>query len=162
MKARVFSFAIVFTALLAFESTYAQNPHFVGNLRQRDLGTQLEVCFKIAGLGNNQNVTVEILSQGATASVVCINPGGNRAPGQDTQVNASGSADLTSGRNGQITDCVTTATPSISGADACPNPQWAARVTDVTFPSGTVVNVYDTATKELLLTYTFPSAPTPR
>jgi hypothetical protein len=125
----------------------AQNPHFVGSLVGRDAGTQLRVSGKIAGLGN-EPVNVVVEAEGI-AEVQCQNPGGNIAPGQDTEVDVSGQSGPITPRNGQITFNVLTATPTVSGAEACPNAKWTAIVTDVEFTSATVT-VFDLAGNVLL------------
>ena len=84
--------------------------------------------------------------------MICINPGGNRAPGQDTTFTATGtSGPFPTPRNGRSQFTVTTDTPSVSGAEACPNASWTAVVVDVTFGDATLTlfedsNVSDTFT----------------
>ena len=129
-------------AALAAVPALAQNPHFVGQLVGRDAGTQLQVSGKVAGLGN-EPVNVLVEAEGI-AEVQCRNPGGNIAPGQDTEVDVVGQSGPIQPRHGQITFSVLTATPTVSGAEACPNPQWTAEVTDVRFTSATVT-VFDLA-----------------
>jgi hypothetical protein len=87
------------------------------------------------------------------AEVQCRNPGGNIAPGQDTEVDVVGQSGPIQPRHGQITFSVLTAAPTVSGAEACPNPKWTAEVTDVRFTSATVT-VFDLAGNILV-------APTP-
>ena len=92
----------------------------------------------MAGLGGTTfEITVE--AEGI-ASVVCINPGGNRAPGQDTSVDASGSSGpLETPRNGRYDFTVTTDPPGpLPSTPTCPNPRWTPVITDVTFTSATL------------------------
>jgi hypothetical protein len=62
---------------------HAQNPHFVGEPEARCVGTNLEVSFKIAGLGN-QPATVILDAESVTKQ--CVNPGGNIPPGQTEEI----------------------------------------------------------------------------
>jgi hypothetical protein len=125
--------ALVFTVVFGAGAALAQSGHFLGDVTCEDLGTQLQCCGKVAGLGGT-TFEITLSSAGATASVVCTNPGGNVAPGQNTTITATGtSGPLSTPRNGQFRYCVTTATPTVSGATACPNASWTAAVSDVTF-----------------------------
>jgi hypothetical protein len=123
--------AFVFASVVGLA---AQNVHLIGNLNTRDIGTQLLVGGKIAGLGEG-DVTVVVNAQGV-ADVQCTNPGGNVAPGQDTAVSTSGSVTLPSPKNGNLNFSLSTATPVIPSS-ACPNAQWTATALDVEFSGGT-------------------------
>jgi hypothetical protein len=124
-------------ALLFIGSVAAASPHFVGRGPTFvDQGTVLNASGSVAGLGN-ENLTVVLTADGV-ASVVCINPGGNRAPGQDTNVTTTGTVEDIEVKNGRAFFDVTTAAPTVTGAEACPNPQWTAIVTDVAFTSATL------------------------
>jgi hypothetical protein len=73
----------------------------------------LNVCFKIAGLGNNQSIDVTA-SAHADAVYVCRNnrqqcP--NAANKVEVKANVSASGQFTSGKNGQITACLTVDPP---------------------------------------------------
>ena len=100
-----------------------------------DKGTTLNVTGNVSGLGN-ENLTATLTATGV-ASVVCINPAGNRAPGQDTSVTTTGSQSNIQVKNGRATFNVTSAEPKVSSA-ACPNNKWKAVVTDVDFTSATL------------------------
>jgi hypothetical protein len=112
----------------------AQSGHFLDRTVQcTDIGTQLECDAKVAGLGGT---TFELdISAPGTAIVECTNPGGNVAPGQDTDIEATGtSGPLPTPRNGSFTfRDVTTDTPTVPNFPTCPNPQWTANVVDVVF-----------------------------
>jgi hypothetical protein len=72
--------------------------------------------------------------------VVCINPGGNRAPGQDTDVDVAGTTGpLATPRNGNFEFSITTDAPTVTGEEACPNASWTAVVVDVTFGDATLM-----------------------
>jgi len=103
-------------ALVGFMATNAgaQSPHF---LRCSASGVNadgtLNVCFKIAGLGSNQTLTVTA-SATADATYGCLNHGQqcpNAANKVHVQSNVSASGDFTSGKNGQITGCLTVDPP---------------------------------------------------
>jgi hypothetical protein len=96
-------------------------PHFLRGPTFRDLGTQLRVTGTIAGLGN-EDIDVVVDAEGI-ATVQCRNPGGNVAPGQDTEVDVSGTANDIQVKNGRATFTVITAEPTV-GSEACPNRQW--------------------------------------
>jgi hypothetical protein len=103
-----------------------------------DIGTQVSCTGKVAGLGST-TFEIHIEAEG-TASVECINPGGNRAPGQDTSVTTEGTTDpLPTPRNGQYAFTVTTDSPDpLPPTPTCPNPQWTPQVVDVLFTSATL------------------------
>jgi hypothetical protein len=122
-------------ALFAFTTVFAQSVHFIGTPVVRDIGTQLNVTGKIAGLGEG-DVTVVVNAQGI-AEVQCTNPAGNVAPGQDTTVSTIGAVTLPSPKNGNLNFSVSTATPVIPSS-ACPNSKWTATALDVDFSGGTI------------------------
>ena len=117
----------------------AQNPHFLPNRGPTftDLGTQAQVTGTIAGLGQEPlNVILEV---DAVADVSCFNPGASTGPvpgqAQELTLEAETGA-VTPDRQGRfvITEgALVTATPTVTGAEACPNAKWTATVTDVTF-----------------------------
>lgn len=120
----------------------AQSGHFLtgGNNAPQctDIGTQVRCTGKVAGLGGTTfEITIEA---DGIASVECINPGGNRAPGQDTEVSVEGSTDpLSTPRNGQYRFTVTTDDPEpLPPTPTCPNPQWTATIVDVAFTTATL------------------------
>lgn len=123
----IFSFLLI--SLFSIGGAMAQNAHFIGNPTITDNGTTLTYCAKLAGLGNNQSVTV-VLSASATITTTCTNPGGNVAPGQTKVSTVSASGTFQSDKNGSVTFCLTTATPE---PGSCPNGMWSGSVTDVSF-----------------------------
>jgi hypothetical protein len=144
---------ISFIAILGFsfvgtaQPASAQSGHFItggGNAAEcTDIGTQVQCTGKVAGLGGT---TFEItVSAPGTAEVVCINPGGNRAPGQDTAVNVAGSSGpLPTPRNGQFVFTVTTAAPGpLPATPTCPNVQWTPNIVDVTFTTAILTLLED-------------------
>ena len=125
---------VIVVMLITSFTVSAQNIHFIGNPAITDNGTTLSFCAKLAGLGNNQLVTV-VLSTTATVTTQCTNPGGNIAPGQTKTVSLTTSGEFMSDQNGTVTFCLTTATPA---PGPCPNGQWNGAVTDVSFANSYV------------------------
>ena len=123
---------------LAAVPAIAAHPHFVGGAPNcTDNGQTVTCTGSVAGLGS-QDVRVVVSAVG-TADVVCINPGGNRAPGQDTSVSASGSKTITDVKNGRINFSVTTTAPQDPNpAQVCPNRKWDANITGVDFTRATI------------------------
>lgn len=131
------------TMALGFPSVaFAQSGHFVtGGANApvcRDTGLTVTCTGKVAGLGGT---TFEItISAPGVATVECENPGGNVAPGQDTEVTVSGTTGpLPTPRNGQFVFTITTDSPApLPATPTCPNEQWTPIITDVTFTDATL------------------------
>jgi len=123
-KLSILSFTMI--ALLSFMATTAraQSPHFVGKVTATLTGNNVQVCWKEAGLGNNQNITYEA-SATATATYVCVN-GGGQCPNAANKTTVNGPVSATgtfnSGQNGSISQCLTFTPPS-AGAFSCPGGQ---------------------------------------
>jgi len=145
--------AVLSMLLVAFSASAAlaqtSGVHFLRGPFFTDLGTQLNATGTLAGLGV-EDVTVTVEATG-TASVECVNPGGNVAPGQSFTTTLTGTQSGIEVKNGRAVFNVTTATPEVP-AGSCPNPQWTGTVTDVVFTSATI-----TATQagEIVLQETF-------
>jgi hypothetical protein len=136
--------ALSAAALLALPGVAnAQSGHFVQTQTCTDIGTQVQCSGKVAGLGGT-TFEISVAAQG-TATVVCINPGGNRAPGQDTSVTVSGSSGpLPTPRNGQFRYTVTSVAPGpLPPTPTCPNNQWTPTITDVSFTTATITLTED-------------------
>jgi hypothetical protein len=131
--------ALVLTLGFGAGTASAQSGHFVGDVTCTDEGTTLECSGKVAGLGGT-TFQINVAVSGATADVVCTNPGQNPAPGQAFDFTAMGSSGpQPTPRNGQFRFTFATVAPT-APAGSCPNPQWTATVTDVDF-SGTTATV---------------------
>ena len=157
--------ALAVTAM-AFGTTQAiaANPHFIGSPTVTDNGSSLTLSGSVAGLGN-EDVLVVVTATG-TVDIECTNPAGNVAPGQRKIVDLTGSTIIEDPKNGRIWFSVTTAEPETDGAflnvngrwvKVCPNRQWTAAVTDVTFTQATV-EIYQPAVqarRNLVLEETF-------
>jgi hypothetical protein len=143
MKRYLLLLAAVAVAALAFTSiASAQSGHFLtggGNAPScTDEGTTVECSGKVAGLGGTTfRITIDAVG---IAEVVCINPGGNRAPGQDTEVETSGTTgSQPTPRNGQFRFTVSTLDPEpLPPTPTCPNRKWTPDVVDVEFTEATL------------------------
>src|SRR5215213_6466602 len=137
---RILSVAITaFTLALAIPTAaWAQSGHFVGTPTCTDEGTIVVCTGKVAGLGST---TFQIQTDAVgIASVECTNPGGNVAPGQDTEVTTSGTTgEIPTPRNGQFRFSGQTDDPEpLPATPTCPNNQWTPNITDVEFNEATV------------------------
>jgi len=121
----------------------AVSGHFVGTPICTDQGTTVQCVGKVAGLGGT---TFEITTDAVgIASVECTNPGGNVAPGQDTEVTTSGTTgELPTPRNGQFRFTSSTLDPEpLPATPTCPNNQWTPNIIDVEFTTATVTLLED-------------------
>jgi hypothetical protein len=132
-------------AALAAVPALAQSGHFLDRtVKCTDIGTQVECTGKVAGLGGTTfEITVDAAD--AIASVECTNPGGNVAPGQDTEVDVEGtSGPLPTPRNGNFNFGLTTDDPEpLPSTPTCPNRQWTPNIVDLTFTDATVTLTED-------------------
>jgi hypothetical protein len=105
--------ALAVTSFMA-TTARAQNPHFLNCSASGPSATgDLQSCFKIAGLGSNQSLTITA-SASANAVYACRNKG-QQCPNAANKVSVSGTVTaqgtFTSGKNGQITGCLTVEPP---------------------------------------------------
>lgn len=142
-KFRKLGATVVFaTGLSAGAIALAASPHIVGEPTFTDLGNNLMVTAKAAGLGE-VDFDVTFVAQGVP-EVVCVNPSGkNEPPGQQPGVvdltgNLTVSADDIE-KNGTFTINLATAVLNvIPNAPDCRNDKWTERVNDVAFTSATI------------------------
>lgn len=135
------TYAIAVAALgLALSSSYitsalAASPHFIGTPRiVKNPNGSLTANFKAAGLANI--VTGAFLtSSGGTATLQCVNPGGNSpAPKKVTFGPLQGQTTQIQPNNGQITASATIGPPPLpSASQICPNPNWSVRLVSITY-----------------------------
>ncbi|MET9852614.1 hypothetical protein ABZY57_06655 [Streptomyces sp. NPDC006450] len=114
----------------------AQGEHFIGAVTcTKSLTSGLTCSGKAAGLGNS--ATAAFLSADSVeAEYICVNRGGNTAPGQGTEFNrVDGPTRNFNPRNGQITFTnVNLPIPTApSSRDACPNGNWNLRLTRIAY-----------------------------
>jgi len=122
-------------------AAYAANPHFVEGPVVTELGNQVQVCGKLAGLGN-KDVKITVAAN-LEATVICRNPSGKVVPGQNkVPVRSIGELNIsrTEIKNGSVTFCVTTSEPpTITPRQAgCPNDNWSVEITDIEIVGGTI------------------------
>jgi hypothetical protein len=138
--------SVVLAAGLAWSASadvaFAQNGHFLtsGNNAPEctDEGLTVLCTGKVAGLGGT---TFEIrISADATALVECTNPGGNVAPGQDTDIQVEGTTGPTpTPRTGQFRFSIETdPPPDPDPTPTCPNEMWDPDIVDVVFDTVTL------------------------
>jgi hypothetical protein len=105
-------------------SAQAQNAHFVGKVTATLQGTDVQVCWKEAGLGDNALIDY-VASADATATYVCVNHGG-QCPNAANKITVFGpvtaSGTFASGKNGNITACLVIEPPG-PGTFTCPGGQ---------------------------------------
>jgi hypothetical protein len=130
----VVAVTVIATAAIAAVH-FKSGPSFV------DQGLTLAASGSIAGLGN-ADVTVVLGGTGAITAT-CTNPAGNIAPGNlHPSVALTGTQTISASaiKNGNLSFSVVTAGPGPISAKAagCPNNNWTATITDVTFSGATL------------------------
>ena len=155
MKKKFLSILTVFLLTTMLTSTVSAGGNIKLSSVQFRLNSLIAEGFA-SGLGNT-DVTVELQASGIPA-VLCTNPAGNTAPGQNPpKVSASGEQFLVNEnytKNGKSPFEVETSDPQ-PGLTAkqmgCPNNSWTAAI-DFVFWTDATISVYNTATGALLLT----------
>jgi hypothetical protein len=135
-RVKLFASSSALAMALAFPSTlaWADSPHFVGKVTSQLLANNnVQVCWKEAGLGNNQTIDY-LASAQATATFVCVNNGGqcpNAANKKTVNGPVTTPGTFTSGKNGSISQCLTLNAPG-AGGFSCPGGQ-TVTLSQVTF-----------------------------
>lgn len=113
--------AVCMALLGATATVHAANPHFVGQVRSTLVGTNVQVCFKAAGLGDNSSITFTAKAN-ASATYVCQTKSGqcpNAANKTTVNTTVATSGNFTSDKNGTVSGCLIL-TPPGAGNFTCP------------------------------------------
>jgi hypothetical protein len=132
MKHTKLSGIIALIALFIVSTAAAQNPRLKKPLDVDDLGQTFRICYDISGMGNVTEVQMS-LTYDATVFSECFNPG-NRdesVPAHNKVVPGNAEEFTAPVHNGRAIGCFTTEETFTPGS--CPNTNWTAIVTDVSF-----------------------------
>lgn len=129
-------FTLLALASISPVVVWAGNPHFIESFTTAacTTGSNLEVCFKEAGLASGSIETI-VVSGGGIATYQCFNKGGkNPAAGNKTTVEGpvDATGEFTAAKNGNITGCLLLAPPG-PGDFSCPSGQKLVGPTGVSF-----------------------------
>jgi hypothetical protein len=122
--------ALLVFVITAPTAAFAASPHFIGTPTiVKNANRSLTANFKAAGLANV--VTGAFLtSSGGTATLQCVNPGGNNPPPKQVTFGPlQGQTTFIPPNNGQITASTSIGPPPLpSASQICPNPNWTLQI----------------------------------
>jgi len=152
MRRLILCFTFALLACVALGGTVlAESPHFVVTPTcTKSLSTGLTCSGKAAGLGN-EPAFVFLTADSVSATYICVNNGGNTAPGQGivTQ-NVVGPVQQIAPHDGQITFAATLPPPPTpNSVVVCPNGNWTVRLTSLTY-TNVVLHIQNAAGTDLL------------
>ncbi|MFJ5707567.1 MULTISPECIES: hypothetical protein [unclassified Streptomyces] len=154
---RAFATALMTAAVTVagMATATAQSPHFIGEVTcTKSITTGLSCSGKAAGLGSSPTAAF-LTASSIDAEYVCVNRGGNVAPGQGVEFQqVVGPVQQIAPRNGQITfrDVRIPVPESPSARDVCPNGNWRVQLLHLTFNDVTLhiqQNGVDILTRDL-------------
>jgi hypothetical protein len=137
--------------VMAAPAALAASPHFIGTPScTKSVTTGLTCSGKAAGLGD-EPAFVFLSASSVTANYVCVNKGGNIAPGQPVVTqDVTGPSQEIAPHNGQITFSATLPVPAPpSAATECPNGNWTVHLTSLTY-SNVVLHIQEPLGVEIL------------
>ena len=142
---------VVLAAGAVAPAAFADSAHFIGTPTcTKSVSTGLTCSGKAAGLGNGPTFAF-LTASSVEAKYVCVNHGGNVAPGQPVVTQAvTGPSQEIEPRNGQITFSPNIPPPTPpSAATDCPSGKWTVRLTSLTY-FNVVLHVEQPATGTVL------------
>jgi len=157
IRAKVIGIALAATIAatgLGAGTALAQSPHFVGTPScSKSINTGLTCSGKAAGLANAPTAAF-LTADSVTADYVCVNKGGNAAPGQPVVIqDVTGPTDQITPHSGQITfssDLPVPAPPS--SKVECPNAHWRVVLISLTYVN-VVLHIEQNGTDILSLSF---------
>jgi hypothetical protein len=126
---------VVLAAGVVAPAAFADSPHFIGTPTcTKSVSTGLTCSGKAAGLGNGPTLAF-LTADAVEATYVCVNHGGNIAPGQPVVEQAvQGPAQTITPHNGQIRFSPTIPPPTPPSAKTdCPSAKWSVQLTSLTY-----------------------------
>jgi hypothetical protein len=135
MRRLIPTILVMLAAAAIAPAAFAASPHFIGTPScTKSVSSGLTCSGKAAGLGNGPTLAF-LTADAVEATYVCVNHGGNVAPGQPIVEQAvEGPRQEITPRNGQIKFSPNIPPPAPpSAATECPSAKWKVRLTSLTY-----------------------------